>query len=152
MFSGAVVGALTDVHDSALNPVGTRRIEAGDEYIYLKGVASTVLGSWVTYDEVGATALLAANAVGDVAVAMAAIVADKYGWYCIKALSVPASIAANCADNAAGIGREGADGVAGDGRAAGDAIIGAVTRAATTSAAVIACQISYPKVNDATGS
>jgi ABC-type uncharacterized transport system permease subunit len=43
-----------------------------NEYIYLKGVASTLAGSWVTYDELGVTTLLAANAKGPVAIAMAA--------------------------------------------------------------------------------
>lgn len=151
MFPRASVGLLTDVHDSAQVPVGTRRVEGVSEYIYLQGVASTVAGSWVTYDEVYTTALLAANAVGDVAVAMAAIVANKFGWYCIKG-KVSAMLAANCADNSGSIGREGADGEAGDGRAAGDAIIGAVSRGSTAGAAALtAVQINYPLVNDATG-
>ncbi len=149
--STAAVGALTDIHSSALNALGTTRVEDGAEYIYLKGVASTAIGSWVTYDEAGATALLAANAVGDVAVAQAAVVADKYGWYCVRALSVQALAAANSADNAAGVGREGADGSVGDGRAAGDAIIGAIQRSASVAAGLATFQIHYPKVNDATG-
>lgn len=52
------------------------------EFIYLKGVASTVVGSWVTYNaDDGSTDLLAANAIGPVAVAMSANVANQYGWY-----------------------------------------------------------------------
>ena len=52
------------------------------EFIYLKGVASTAVGSWVTYsaDDMSTT-LLAANAIGPVAVAMSANVASQYGWY-----------------------------------------------------------------------
>ncbi len=147
----AVVGATGDVHASALNPVGTQAVdENGATWVYLKGIGSTVAGSWVTFDEAGVTALLAANAKGPVAVAGAATIANTYGWYCRNAMSVSASIAANCADNAQ-IGRETADGVAGDGRAAGDEILGAITRAATTSAANIAVQIFYPFVNDLTG-
>ena len=72
------VGALTNVDDSALNTVGDKVYdERGREYLYMKGVADTVQGSWVTYDELGVTALLAANAKGNVAVAMAAIIANK---------------------------------------------------------------------------
>ena len=53
------------------------------EFIYLKGIASTVVGSWVTItpDDWG-TVLLVANAIGDVGVAMSAnIVATTGGWY-----------------------------------------------------------------------
>jgi len=59
------------------------------EFVYLQGVASTVLGSWVTYNsDDGTTALLAADAIGPVAVAMAATVAGEYGWYQIKGKAV----------------------------------------------------------------
>ena len=54
------------------------------EFIYLTGVANTAAGSWVTYDITGASALLVASAVGPVAIAMAANVASKYGWYMIQ--------------------------------------------------------------------
>ena len=41
------------------------------EFIYLKGLDSTVVGSWVTYNpDDFSTALLAANAIGPVALAM----------------------------------------------------------------------------------
>lgn len=61
----------------------------GGEFIYLKGVASTVVGSWVTYNlDDGSTALLAANAIGPVAVAMSANVASQYGWYQISGKAV----------------------------------------------------------------
>lgn len=59
------------------------------EFIYLLGVASTAVGSWVTYDQDGnTTALLAANAIGPVAVAMSANVANQYGWYQISGKAV----------------------------------------------------------------
>lgn len=59
------------------------------EFIYLKGVASTVVGSWVTYAaDDGTTTLLAANAIGPVAVAMSANVASQYGWYQISGKAV----------------------------------------------------------------
>jgi hypothetical protein len=118
----------------------------------MKGVASTVAGSWVTYDEAGVTALLAANAKGPVAVSGGATVANKFGWYCVFApVGVSAQLAANCADNAL-IGREGADGVAGDGRTAGDEIYNAITRGSTSSAAAATVQIMFPHVDDANGS
>lgn len=79
--------AITDTDTVAKVPVGTR-IWANDEtygpgeFIYLKGVASTAVGSWVTYNQDdNTTTLLAANAIGPVAVAMSANVASQYGWY-----------------------------------------------------------------------
>jgi hypothetical protein len=53
------------------------------EFIYLKGVASTVVGSLVTFDQyLGTTTLApATGGNGPVAVAMSANVANQYGWY-----------------------------------------------------------------------
>ena len=82
------------VDTSAKVPVGTI-VRATDptygagEFIYLKGVASTAVGSWVTYNmDDGSTDLLAANAMGPVAVAMAATVASTWGWYQISGKAV----------------------------------------------------------------
>lgn len=59
------------------------------EFIYLKGAANTAVGSWVTYNmDDGTTTLLAANAIGPVAVAMSANVASQYGWYQISGKAV----------------------------------------------------------------
>jgi len=55
----------------------------GGEFIYLAGVASTVVGSLVTFDQNLATTALApaTGGKGPVAVAMSANVASQYGWY-----------------------------------------------------------------------
>jgi hypothetical protein len=55
----------------------------GGEFIYLKGVGSTVVGSLVTYDQYLATTTLApaTGGSGPVAVAMSANVLANYGWY-----------------------------------------------------------------------
>jgi hypothetical protein len=59
------------------------------EFIYLLGVANTAIGSWVTYNlDDGSTTLLAANAIGPVAVSMSANVASQYGWYQISGKAV----------------------------------------------------------------
>lgn len=64
------------------------------EFIYLKGVASTDIGSWVTYNaDDNSTTLLAANAIGPVAVAMSANVASQYGWYQIGGKAVGKALA-----------------------------------------------------------
>lgn len=92
------------VDTAAAVPVGTI-VTATDptygagEFIYLAGVASTAAGSWVTYNlDDGSTALLAANAIGPVAVAMGATVASTWGWYQISGKAVGKALAAY-ADN-----------------------------------------------------
>lgn len=86
--------AIADTSTTAQVPLGTR-IRANDpslyagEFIYLLGVANTAVGSWVTFNEADySTALLAANAIGQVAVAMSANVASQYGWYQIRGKAV----------------------------------------------------------------
>lgn len=60
------------------------------EFIYLKGIASTVVGSMVDYDQYLATTALspATLGTGSVAVAMSANVANQYGWYQIEGSAV----------------------------------------------------------------
>jgi hypothetical protein len=64
------------------------------EFIYLKGLDATVEGSVVTYRPKGwATALLAANAIADVAVALGACVTGKFGWYQTRGKAVMKALA-----------------------------------------------------------
>lgn len=76
------------------HPLGTivRAVDpvyGAGEFIYLKGVASTVVGSWVLFNpDDFSTSLLAANDIGSVAVAMSACVASNYGWYQIKGKAI----------------------------------------------------------------
>lgn len=55
----------------------------GGEFIYLRGVASTQVGTLVDYDLLAGTTTItpATGGSGPVAIAMAALVANKYGWY-----------------------------------------------------------------------
>lgn len=59
------------------------------EFIYLKGVASTVVGSVVDYDSYLATTTLspATTGTGPVAVSMSINVANQYGWYQIQGIA-----------------------------------------------------------------
>lgn len=78
----------------AKHPLGTR-VMANDptygdgEFIYLLGVASTAVGSFVLFNpDDYSTSLLAANDIGPVAIAMSANVASQYGWYQIYGKAV----------------------------------------------------------------
>lgn len=77
------LGKIVQAYDAGTNANGV------GEFIYLKGAANTAAGSWVTfnYDD-GSTTLLAANAIGPVAIAMSANVASQYGWYQIAGKAV----------------------------------------------------------------
>lgn len=59
------------------------------EFIYLQGIGSTVANDWVEYSDAFLTAL-ATVAIGSgecLAVAMAATVANEYGWYQISGVA-----------------------------------------------------------------
>ncbi len=138
-----VCGRPAEVHTSALNALMTEATDdQGRLCIYLQGVANVVAGDAVTYDEAGVTTLLAANAIGPVAVATAAVDATtEYGWFVIRApKGVVMNGVANSADNDS-VGRETTNGKVGDGRAAGDDIAGSVARSATTAAGDITVQL-----------
>lgn len=125
---------LYSVDDSQKFTLGTE-VQAKDfslgqmaTFVYLQGVASTAEGSWVTYDETYATALLAANAHAPVAIAVAAVVASKYGWYC-KRGKIPGKVAAAFADNGLCYATATA-GTADDAVVIGDRVKGALGRSA----------------------
>lgn len=93
---------IADTSTTQKHPLGTI-ISAHDptygagEFIYLKGVASTVVGSIVNFK--GTTYQTALGYAGEnvpspVAIAMSANVADQYGWYQISGLAVAAKSSA----------------------------------------------------------
>lgn len=99
------VQPIADISTTQNHPLGmimraTDPTYGAGEFIYLKGVASTVLGSWVVYNaDDFSTALLVADAIGPVAIAMGINVAASYGWYQIQGKAVGKVLAA-FADNA----------------------------------------------------
>jgi hypothetical protein len=84
---------------TAKHPLGTimtawHPTYGAGEFIYLLGVASTAIGSWVTINmDNGSTTLLAANAIGAVGVAMSANVTNQFGWYQINGKAVGLALA-----------------------------------------------------------
>lgn len=151
MATSGQIGVVDTVQQFPIGTVvaGTDVLGGYAEYIYLQGIGSTIVGSVVTYDETGLTALIAANAIGPVAVATALTVAATFGWYA-RVGTFPVDMVANVADNS-NLGRETTNGKVGDGFATGDMIIGMIARAAVTTAAVSNCQLYNPLVNDQSG-
>jgi hypothetical protein len=122
---------------------------AGNEYVYLAGVASNAAGKWVTYDESFATTLLAANAVGPVAISMAAVdSSSKYGWFQIYGVNTIASTDTVAADVALFI--DGTSGRADDAVVTGDLIVGAYSQTSDTSN-VATVRLVYPHVTNVLG-
>lgn len=141
-------GDTAKVDTTKMHPLGTRAIDGnGNEYIYLAGVASNAATLAVTYDEAYATTLLAANAVGPIAISMAAVDATtEYGWFQIKG-SGTAKAGGAVADNSAlyisGSGK------VDDADIAGDAIVGMWSRGtAAADGDSLAVQLDYPKVHN----
>lgn len=139
-------GPLTAIDTVAKYPVLTEvKGSDGNTYIYLKGVANTIVGAFVTYDELGVTTLLAANAIGEVAIAIALTVASTYGWYCRKG-SVQGKVSASFADN----GNVYATATAGevdDAVVAGDRVKNATGRSAISGGLAL-IQINEPYMDD----
>lgn len=150
--SHIVNGLPGDIHTTQQNPLGmiVSGIDANGyfaEWIYLKGVASTALGTWVTYDEAAVTIRAVANAQGGVAIAPAALVAATFGWFQITG-SVSALCLASFADNGK-VYLTATDGSVDDADVAGDVVIGAIGRSARdTTTGLATFQIMRPYVLD----
>lgn len=143
---GALTTVYTDATKFSLGEVVSD--ELGKQYIFLTGVASTVAGSWVTFDEAYLTTLIAANAVGPVGVAMAATVASTYGFYQIYGNCAVSASDTTAADVALYI-----DGTAGrvdDAVVTGDLVVGACSTAADT-ANVLPVFLNFPFVTNVLG-
>lgn len=139
----------TQVHAVKKYRLGTRKSDpAGNEYIYLKGVASTVAGSWVTFDEAHVTTLAVADAQGRVAVAQAAVDStSEYGWYMIYG-TCSALCLASFLDNGK-VYLTSTPGSVDDADVAGDAIVGAVGRSArNTTTGMATFELNRPFAHD----
>lgn len=122
------------------------------EFIYLKGVASTVPGEVVCYSsQTGATVRAVhagATSIGPLAVAMSANVAGQYGWYAISG-SVPVKSGTVGANAAAYL--TSTAGQVDDAVVSGDEIAGLVIQAAD-SGGYATCQLARPNVSGIGGS
>ena len=144
-----VLSSATDLNSATPgHPVLSRAQDAnGNVYILLGGVASTAIGSPVKWDENGTTTLLAANAVGPVAVAMAAVTsASNYGWYQIYGKGYALAGGDIVADKSLYI--SGTTGYVDDLDVAADFIVGMLSQAAAASGATCLVWLNYPYAGD----
>lgn len=127
---------------------GTDPSRGYGKFIYLKGVVGTVVGSVVTYNpETGTTVLATTRARGLAAVAMAATVANQFGWYqregsaAVKAATVVAGAIPYATAT---------PGTVDDAVVAGDLMYGATFTSAdgTPAAGLALCAISNPYFGD----
>lgn len=114
------------------------------EFIFLKGVASTVAGDYVAYEGNGVTKRAVARDTGPGAVAMAATVAGEYGWY--QRTGRAKVTAGTVADNAQ-LYLTATPGSLDDAVVAGDLIYGARSDGATDTGFILAT-LSYPYTGD----
>ena len=96
---GSLIGQSIDSNSATLNGQLGRTVKCRDmastdygigEFIYLKGLDATAVGTVVTFNSSSfQTALAVANAKGQIAFAMAATVTGEYGWYQIYGKAQP---------------------------------------------------------------
>lgn len=149
---------IADTSATQQHPLGTI-VNAADltygegEFIYLLGVAATVVGSVVnwrptTYQT--ALGVVGVNNSAPIAIAMSANVAGKYGWYQISGYAVAAKSSAVSFAAAARVAAATASGlVIVSASAAGLDIEGAVIAAVASAAAgrtTVALQINRPRI------
>lgn len=120
------------------------------EFIYLKGLDTTAANTWVTYNaDDYSTTLLAANAIGPVAVAMSANLTGYSGWYQISGKAIGKALT-GFLDNANVYGTSTAGSVD-DAIVAGDRVQNCKGASAvdTPSTGLAEFEIQRPFVNDA---
>jgi hypothetical protein len=143
----SVSGYVGDIDTSQRNTLGAIvTMDDGNEYIYLKGVASTLVDDVVTFNATTyQTVRIVADAVGSVAIASAAILGANWGWYLILGFGTANS------DTVAAAGGLFIDGTAGrvdDASVAGDFVNGMVSTAADTANKLPVHLTSYPYVTN----
>lgn len=145
----ATVGLLTDVDTAKRNALGTVcRDEAGNQYIYLQGIGSTVIGSAASYGLAAGpyvTALTVTGVRGPIAIALAAVLASQFGWYQIGGL---ASALFNGAAVTGAMVFSASTGKVDDAVVSGDRIDGCIVAATVSGAGLGSVWLQNPAMNN----
>lgn len=135
------------VDSTAKLPIGTRALDPdGNEYVYARGVASVAANDLVHLrpgDNAGVRAV--ADGVGRVGIAMAAIVADSYGWFQVYGQGTVTANAGVSSGIAAYL--TAAAGSIGTAVVAGDLIDGMFTRSAVAGGSATV-ELNFPFTDD----
>jgi hypothetical protein len=124
-------------------PLGTTaQDEFGNEYIYLQGVAGTLVGDAVVYNNLFVTARTAVGSIGPVAFATAAILALQFGWYQIRGDLIGNGAAALVANNR--LQTNATAGALATTAVAGQTVYNCFSRAATGGAGPAEMRCAYP--------
>jgi hypothetical protein len=140
-------GNTDSIDDTKQNALGTIAIDKdNNEYIYLQGVSGVAAGYAVSYDEAYLASLIAIDGSnkGAVAVAMAAVVANKFGWF-LRGGTGNIYADTDVADNALVYSADTA-GQVNDDSGSEVQIKGAVFRAARTGAGLVAVELRNPSI------
>lgn len=144
---GLFIEGLDQVDTVKRFALGARHNLGNDEYVYVQGVTNGAAGAWVTFTAAGVTTLLAADAVGQVGVMLAALDATTdFGFIQVKGRNDIAK-----SDTVAGAGPLYIDGTAGrvdDADVAGDSVIGAFALGADATN-VLSVYLNHPYVTNA---
>lgn len=131
------------IHATKRFKLGTRKQVDQNEYIYLKGVASTLVGSWVTFDQAGTTTLAVANGKGRVAIAMAITdTTSKFGWYQIYGSASGLALASFAAGGKVWL--TATPGSVDDADVAVDIVVGAIGRSTIVGAGLATFELNFP--------
>jgi hypothetical protein len=141
----------TDIHPSKHFRLGTiKKDNAGNEYVYAKGVASLAANDAVFIDELGVStrAVTGANLVGPIGCSMTANTsATQYSWFQIGGTGTVNALAA-CADNAALFLTSTAGSLDDSGAGAETFVYNIWTRSALTSSNNVTVQMNRPFVTN----
>jgi hypothetical protein len=116
--------------------------ELGNEYIYLQGVAGTLVGDLVVYSDAYLTTRGVAASTGPAAFATAAVLALQFGWYQIGGDTTGTALAAVAIN--AGVARSATAGNVTGPVTAGNAVFGVYARAAVAGPGPILLRIVHP--------
>ena len=135
-------GDTSVIDTSATAPALSRAMdEVGNEYVYLAGVASTVTGKCVTFTPTGSTVILAADAIGPVAVAMNYNVSpSNWSWYQVYGKAT-ASVADATTGAVISLFISGTTGYLGITDVAGDVVVGAFYMSGTSTGGTAAVTV-----------
>lgn len=118
---------------------------AGNRYVYLQGVGSTVAGDVVAFDENYATTRLLQATIGRIAVAKAAVDATtEYGWYQVWGKATGVNVAASFAADQAGIWATSTAGTVDDSGAGAEEFIYGMFGRTAISGGTATMELSYP--------